>query len=147
MAIADNLANPVFMGVTVSSGTTDVTTTYVDFVGSFSPVALTANDKAKLYLGSASTLYYPTESMTINSFRAYFVLTGIEAGTTSSPGIKSFALNFDDDTTTGVTTLATTERAGEGSWYDLSGRKMVKSSNRPISRGVYIHNGKKVVIK
>lgn len=85
--------------------------------------------------------------MTINSFRAYFVLTGIEAGTTSSPGIKSFALNFDDDTTAGVTTLASTERAGEGGWYDLSGRKMVKSSNRPISRGVYIHNGKKVVIR
>ena len=97
--IAGHLENPVFMNVTVSSATTDITSIYVDFIGSFSPVALTANDYTKLYLGGENTLYYPTESMTINSFRAYFSLKGVEAGTPSSPGIKGFVLNFDDDAT------------------------------------------------
>lgn len=150
--IAGNLSDPVFTSVTVSTTTTtSVETTYVDFIGTYSPIIWDKENKSILFLGAANTLYYPQPSggqnPFINSCRAYFELKGITAGTPSSPGIKSFALNFDDDTTTGVTTLATAERAGEGSWYDLSGRKMVKSSNRPISRGVYIHNGKKVVIK
>lgn len=38
---------------------------------------------------------------------------------------------------------------GEGAWYDLNGRKIVngKSVNGKLPRGVYIQNGKKVVIK
>lgn len=38
---------------------------------------------------------------------------------------------------------------GEGAWYDLSGRKMVngKWSNRKLPKGIYIHNGRKEVLK
>lgn len=151
--IAGHLENPVFMNVTVSSATTDITSIYVDFIGSFSPVALTANDYTKLYLGGENTLYYPTESMTINSFRAYFSLKGIEVGTPSSPGIKGFVLNFDDDAT-GINRLTpdSSHDGGEkaGAWFDLSGRKINAPStihNPQLPRGIYIHNGKKIIIK
>lgn len=151
--IASHLENPVFMNVTVSSATTDITSIYVDFIGSFSPVALTANDYTKLYLGGENTLYYPTESMTINSFRAYFTLKEIEVGTPSSPGIKGFVLNFDDDAT-GINRLTpdSSHDGGEkaGAWFDLSGRKINAPStihNPQLPRGIYIHNGKKIMIK
>jgi hypothetical protein len=42
-------------------------TEYVDFIGAFSPVSLTANDKSVLYLGSNNTLYYPSAEMTIGA--------------------------------------------------------------------------------
>ena len=32
----------------------------------------------------------------------------------------------------------------EGSWYDLSGRKL---GSKPAKSGLYIHNGKVVVVK
>ena len=36
-----------------------------------------------------------------------------------------------------------------GTWYDLSGRKMVngKWSNGKLPKGIYIHNGRKEVLK
>ncbi len=151
--IAGHLENPVFMNVTVSSATTDITSIYVDFIGSFSPVALTANDYTKLYLGGENTLYYPTESMTINACRAYFSLKGVEVGTPSSPGIKGFVLNFDDDATAiNRLTPDSSHDGGEkaGAWFDLSGRKINAPStihNPQLSRGIYIHNGKKIIIK
>ena len=130
-----------------------ITSIYVDFIGSFSPVALTANDYTKLYLGGENTLYYPTESMTINACRAYFSLKGVEAGTPSSPGIKGFVLNFDDDAT-GINRLTpdSSHDGGEKTdeWVDLSGRKINAPStihNPQLPRGIYIHNGKKIIIK
>lgn len=151
--IADDLVNPVFTSVTVSTTTTNVETTCVDFIGSFSPVELAANDNTKLYLGSSKTLYYPNDVVTINSCRAYFALKGITAGTPSSPGIKGFVLNFDDDAT-GINRLTpdSSHDGGEkaGAWFDLSGRKINAPStihNPQLSRGIYIHNGKKIIIK
>ena len=37
----------------------------------------------------------------------------------------------------------------DGAWYDLSGRQVAghQPANRTLSRGIYIHNGKKVVVK
>ncbi len=43
---------------------------------------------------------------------------------------------------TGISTAVTTVPA-DGDWYDLNGRKVTA----PTRKGVYIHNGKKVVIK
>ena len=32
-------------------------------------------------------------------------------------------------------------------WYDLQGRKIVKPSNGQMPKGIYIHQGKKVVVR
>jgi hypothetical protein len=36
------------------------------------------------------------------------------------------------------------EADGDGNWYDLNGRKL---NSKPTTKGVYINNGRKVVIK
>jgi uncharacterized repeat protein (TIGR02543 family) len=149
---------------------------YVTFLGIYSPTDIYTAGKTNLYLGTStdnngtpdddtddttvSTLYYPwgdaMTSFNVNAFRAYFQLNnGLTAGTPTNSNVhsvKSFKLNIDDDdTTTAITSLAPTGRFGEGpeadAWYTLDGRKVVTSSNRPMSRGLYIHNGKKIVIK
>ena len=48
--------------------------------------------------------------------------------------------------TTGISLTPSPSPKGEGSeyWYSLDGRKL---SGEPTAKGVYIHNGRKVVIK
>lgn len=51
---------------------------------------------------------------------------------------------FDDDDKTGIiTTNYTNFTNSDDSWYDLQGRKI----QMPTQRGLYIHNGKKIVVK
>ena len=146
--IADNLSNPVFMNVTVSNSTSNIGTTNVSFVGSFSPVTLEADDKTKLYLGTSNTLYYPSKEKIIKSCRAYFELIDITAGDKVNEA-RAFVLNFGNGETSGIVDAEAnsslfTLHFSLSEWYTLDGRRM---KEKPTERGIYIHNGKKEVIK
>jgi hypothetical protein len=146
-----NIENPIFTGVTVSTTTAPVVTASVDFIGTTSPVTLIGGDRTKLYLGDANTLYYPLTDVTINSCRAYFELKGgIEAGDKPN-SVQTFVLNFGDETT-GIVDAdwnSVSQESGisnllQQSWFTLDGRKL---SDKPTTKGIYINNGRKVVIK
>lgn len=49
---------------------------------------------------------------------------------------------FEDGTTTNINTVTPTTVTAEGTWYTIAGTRV----NRPVKSGVYVHNGKKVVI-
>ena len=69
--------------------------------------------------------------------KAFLVLTSPEAQA------KGFVLTFDDGSTTGIETIESSKNSTEdGVYYDLQGRRVENPT-----RGVYILNGKKVVIK
>ncbi len=134
------LESPTFTGVTIANATANVNTDNVDFIGIYSPLKITAADNTKLYLSNDNTLYYPNAAMTIDAFRAYFQLKGITAGDLPQSAI---VLNFDAEGTTGLNSLTPALSQGEGV-YTLDGRKL---NAMPTQKGVYIVNGKKVVIK
>ena len=146
-ASGNDIKDPVFTNVTISNTLTSVTTDYVNFVGSFSPVSLTGGDRSVLYLGADNKLYYPSADMTVGSCRAVFKLNGITAGDPSlSAGVRGIMLNFDDETT-GIQVVIGVNEVGEvsdDSWYSLDGRRL---SGRPTAKGLYIVNGKKMFIK
>ncbi len=85
----------------------------------------------------------------IGACRAYFQLLGdLTIGeSTSGSSIKAFNLNFgDSEETTSVNDEEL--RMNEGisnttTWYDLSGRRLTVKP----TKGLYIVNGKKVMIK
>ncbi len=135
-----SLESPTFTGVTIENATANVNTDNVDFIGIYSPLNITAADNTKLYLSNDNTLYYPNAAMTIGAFRAYFQLKGITAGDLPQSAI---VLNFDAEGTTGLNSLTPALSQGEGV-YTLDGRKL---NAMPTQKGVYIVNGKKVVIK
>jgi hypothetical protein len=136
-----NIVSPVFEGVTIGSSTTNtVETDYVDFCGTYQPLGFSANDKTMLYMGSDNKLYYPDKNLNLHAFRGYFLLKGISAGDLSANAIE---LNFDDETT-GLSSIHSLNSEGSSYWYTLDGRKL---SGKPTQKGVYIHNGQKVVIK
>ena len=102
--------------------------------------------KNLLYMGNDNKLYYPSEAMTIGSCHSHFRLEGIEAGDSPS-GVREFKLNFDGDPT-GIVDVSSQLSDGrsqmEDVWYDLSGRKL---TGQPTQKGIYINNGKAVVIE
>ena len=155
-ASGDDITSPVFSEITINSGLTNVASTdgTLAFTGTYSPHAYTEENKSILYLGGGNTLYYPQPAdaehpITIGSCRAYFCLSGIEAGTPA--GIKEFVLNFDgsDDATSmydeqctmydGSLTPSLSE--GEGAIYNLAGQRLSK-----MQRGINIVNGKKILV-
>ena len=74
---------------------------------------------------------------TIPGNKAFLVLTNAEAQA------KGFVLEFEDGGTTGIETIENSKHSTEdGIYYDLQGRRVENPT-----RGVYIVNGKKVVIK
>ena len=134
------LESPTFTGVTIANATANVNTDKVDFIGIYSPLNITEADNTKLYLSKDNTLYYPNAAMTIGAFRAYFQLKGITAADLPQSAI---VLNFDAEGTTDLNSLTPALSQGEGV-YTLDGRKL---NAMPTQKGVYIVNGKKVVIK
>ena len=139
------IEEPTFQCVTISSATNNANSSdgKVTFKGTFSPVAITANDQSVLFLGAENKLYYPTANMNINSCRAYFQLN-------TPTAVKEFKLNFDEDEETpllspkGEDIDASPRRGLEGVIYDLSGRKMV-NGKWSKAKGLYIVNGKKIL--
>ena len=57
--------------------------------------------------------------------------------------IRAFNLNFGDETNA-VFDLNNKEEIINNNWYSLDGLKLDKA---PTRKGLYIHNGRKVVVK
>jgi len=134
-----DITNPVFNAVTISSAncagipSADGTVT---FQGTYAPAPLAKDDPSNLYLGASNMLYWPAgDNFKVNPFRAYFKLSD---GTNAS----RFVLNFDNGESTTVDGLQFTVDSGE-TLYDLQGRRV----NASPKKGIYIKQGRKVIIK
>ena len=139
---AEDVKSPQFKGVTISATPADVETEAVTFKGIFSPYTIEDEDKTVLYLGANNKLYYPNAAMSIGSCRAYFQLNGLTAGELAA-GVKAIQLNFDGDDTTAIDFIPS-DKDADGSWYTIDGRAL---NAQPTLRGLYIHNGRKVMVK
>ena len=116
---------------------TDGTST-VKFVGLYGTENIYTADHSKLFLSSdGSSLLYPSSSSagTIKGFRAYFDLS-------ESNGVKSF--RFEDDPT-GIIMVEDDPFQENGNVYTIDGRNMGNAKN--LSRGLYIQNGRKFIVK
>ena len=145
---AHNLVNPVFSGVTIDNTTRNCVfgsgATQVRFIGTYSNQTFDAEDKNILFMGGSNTLYYPQSGASIGAQRAYFK---IGSGDAEAPAfIASFNIDFGDGEATGIISVHDSGFTVNGSdvWYTLDGRKL---DGKPTRAGVYINNGKAVVIK
>ena len=102
---------------------------------------------------TGTTIAASTEGQTNYAFNGkqfVFVKNAIEVGpnkawlsvNTGEPSARAITLVFDEETTKITNTNLT--NLTNGDWYDLNGRKLDKM---PTKKGVYIMNGKKVVVK
>lgn len=143
-----DLINPAFSGVTIDntdrSYDNDLSgNAQVRFLGTYASQSFDTEDKSILFLGSANTLYYPESGATIGAQRAYFK---IGDGSALVKQLTAFNIDFGDGTETGISLTPDPSPVGEGSdnWYSIDGRRL---SGKPAQSGIYINNGRKVVIK
>ena len=145
------LEAPTFKGVTIDKAAPAASPADNDiilFKGLYNPLHLDSADDTKLFLGDGNQLYYPDGEMTIGAFRAYFQLgAGITAGQPidSSEGIKAFILDFGDDETC-ISEISDCSEHSKytDSYFTLDGFRL---NGKPEIKGIYLHNGKKCVIK
>lgn len=143
-----DLYAPTFKNVTLDITLKPVVVTdLISFDGTYTSWEYRQDSPSVLLVGKGNKLYYPQYYSYLNSFRAYFqLLGGIKAIDPNLGGsIKSMVIDFGEEET-GIEEL-TNGGIGDGKndgWYTLSG---VKLNGKPSVSGIYLFNGKKVVIK
>ena len=80
-----------------------------------------------------------TTSTPVPAFRGWFSPVSISS-------LSHTSLSIVGPETTGIKTIVTDENAGNGTgwWYSIDGRRLTAAPSAP---GIYINNGKKIVIK
>ena len=136
----DDIVEPVFSSVQVVSTTlADRTVSFADgqvkFIGYYDAFAITADDTDIYYMTTGSKLKHTANNRTLKSCRAYFQFT--EGATPAK-----FMLDFGDETTGIVENNR--EKVANNRWSTIDGKLL---QQQPTRKGVYIHNGVKVVIK
>ncbi|MBQ7987757.1 MAG: hypothetical protein IJ253_04510 [Bacteroidaceae bacterium] len=103
-------------------------------------VAGTVLEWGTLFL-SGNQFWYSTGNTTMKGFRAYFnfndLLPDFEEGYES----RSITMNFGGGETTGIREIVNS-KSSNSKYYDLQGRRVAKPS-----KGLFVKDGKKVVIK
>jgi hypothetical protein len=139
VAANTDLSTAPFTGAIVSKDAQPFTSTDVDFIPTLGATTIPDGDtKAVLFLAAGNTLLNPSAlPANIKGFRAYFQLKGDAASA------RMFAMDFGEGETTGISLTPAPSPKGEGSIYTLDGRRISKATQK----GVYIQNGKKVIIR
>ena len=149
-----DIASPVFSGVTIdatdrsydTNEDNNVTTDQrVRFQGTYDKKSFTEENRSILMMGAANTLYYPQSGASIGAQRAYFKIG--EDNSQAPAAIRAFNINFGDDEATGIIEVkGANEVSGvnDNSWYSLDGRRL---AGKPSARGIYVNNGRKIIIK
>ena len=157
---AEDITNPVFYGVTVTAEAKEIPNPYRDsyddpetitvaaptdvtfpggkFCGTYDPTVIYNDEHNKFFLGDDNTLYWPdVADYSVKAFRAYFDLSALPSG------VRTFSLNFGDVETSLPQPLQK-EGSQNAAWYTLDGRKL---DAKPTKKGLYIVNGRKIIIK
>ncbi len=138
----ESIVNPVFTNVTLSAtppqNVEDEEKDGYSFNAIYSPTNIYSADRTNRFLKSDGYLYYPTDEDAgrLKGMRAYFV---VPAGASNVKVNPDGTLTFIDD-------VQGTDSDGQGTIYDLSGRR-VGNDLRSLPRGLYIVNGKKVYVQ
>ena len=160
-ASGDNVTSPVFNNVSITSTTPEGVTydNQVLFGGQYSPFEIiasgaTTNNQGNLeeiiLLSGENKLGYSksvrTGTNALRSFCAHFVVLANPSSPTAR--VQSYVIDFgNDENATGIVSIENGKWKMENeadAWFSLDGRRL---SGRPSAKGVYISNGKKVVIR
>ena len=141
---ADDITDPVFSCVTIDNTNRDVAFTGGSFKGTYTFNSWTEENTSILFVGTGNSLYWPKPSggdnPSLGAFRAYFQLSG-------GASVRELNMNFGEgngDATRLNDSVKMLNDKEADVWYSLDGRKL---NGQPTARGIYVKNGRKVVIK
>ncbi len=142
-----DIVNPVFKNVTLKSfciamnylNRKDFYNPSFYFVGNYDPTNLYP-DGQSIFLGKENSLGYTKAPRMLGCFHAYLVVP-YQKGQQAVRSIKCY---LDGEEATGIFNVPVKTTVADGAYYDLQGRKI---EGKPTRTGLYIQNGRKVVIK
>jgi len=114
-----------------------------EFLGTLTDMTFTEEETkaANYYVCNGKEFIQVRGAGTLAANRAYLKVDGTKTAPASIP----FRRSIDGgEGTTGIDNVNDNLNDNEATWYDLGGRKL---NGKPAQKGVYIKNGKKVVIK
>ena len=141
----DNIVDPVFTGVTITSTTPEAvefdikgSTDKCKFVGQYNLFYITEEIINEIImLSSGNRLGYSKNPHMLRPFRCHFEVPA----SSGEQKARSFVMDFGGEET-GIETTDYTNYSD--AWYTIDGRKL---DSVPTKKGLYIHKGKKVVKK
>ena len=151
-ASGDNIVSPVFSGVTIDKTDRSYDNgisgdNRVRFLGTYDALTFSSEPQNSiLLLGDDNKLHYAGAGH-LGACRAYFK---IGDGVSAARQLTGFEIDFGEgeNNATGIveadSSFFTLHSSFKGTWYALDGRKL---DGQPTQNGIYINNGKKVVIK
>ena len=153
--VSSDVVNPVFDLIMISGENNyNPSTSCVDFVSSSKGKTLvygygeSTDEMSVLFLGANNTLFNPMvvsnpddPNSYIKGFRGYF-----QVHPEVQQNIRAYQMNFGDEESTGIQMLNVDEEISGAATgiYTLDGRCL---NDMPTEKGLYIVNGKKVMIK
>lgn len=145
--------NPVFTNKTITETpqtikktctASDGKTLVYQFVGVYNPTLVSDVNNIRFVGGDKGTeLLMPIGEGTIKGLRAYFLFPNSSEGT-----ITHAKLNIDDDSTTGINSVnvINANHSNETNIYTLSGQQVSKNQ-KTLKPGIYLKNGKKIMVR
>ena len=147
-ASGDNIVSPVFSGVTIDKTDRSYDNgisgdNRVRFLGTYDALTFSSEPQNSiLLLGDDNKLHYAGAGH-LGACRAYFK---IGDGVSAARQLTGFEIDFGEGEATGIISVhgSGSMVSGADAWYTLDGRKL---SGKPSVKGVYVNNGRKVIIK
>lgn len=139
---AVDVPNPTFKAVNITATQASYkqgNDALAKFVGTFVKTSIPGG-KEYLFITKGNSLVYITDGpFDYPGFRAYFQVTEETAA-----AAQTLRLSFDEGDTTAINGVETKAETTTEDWYTISGAKL---QGKPAQKGIYIMNGKKVVVK
>lgn len=109
------------------------------FYGTYDETSPTAQDPFYYVNIDGSVSLGNSNTVTVGAYRW---IIRVESKFGNTPAYARVMYFFDDEDTTGI--ISTTNFTNSGAWYDMQGRKL---DGKPTKKGLYIVNGRKVVVQ
>jgi len=123
--------------IPTTTDTPDNVTPYEGFTGTLEAATIAASDATQdNYAWNGLQFVWVKTALSIAANKAWLQVPA----TASAP--QRIQIVFSS--TTGIGAIDGLQSEGEGAWYDLNGRRL---PGKPTKKGVYIVNGKKMVVK
>ena len=128
------------IAVATSATTANAGNEFVPVTGEIDQLAETDGDYTNFVLNKVDGVvgFYKANNPHVAAGKAYLKVLTSTLGTETG---KSMKLVFGDETT-GITEVSNAAKASDKAYYTLSGQRV----NAPV-KGLYLHNGKKVIVK
>ena len=133
-----------FYPIGPATGETLSLTNYMQGVGkTATAIAEPVDGKQRYFIMNGSGDFNYCSGGTLPAYKAYLdIVTPIAVGGASSA--KGFSIVFEDEESTDINGIAETKGAQAEAWYTIGGQRL---QGKPSTKGLYIVNGKKIVIK